>query len=132
MGQQKLAYQITCSLTVPGKLFAQDHDHKHIRIRSLKNQTKERYIQTLKEINFPGYTNFNSADVAYDDFKAKLPDVIDKVAPIKEVRIKSNTQEWFDDESIMLSKTETNVSQFLKDQDFMKINQLLKRHKTMY
>ena len=36
--------------------------------------------------------------MAYDDFIAKLTDVIDKVAPIKEVRIKSNTQEWFDDE----------------------------------
>ena len=35
---------------------------------------------------------------AYDDFIAKLTEVIDRLAPIKEVRIKNNTQEWFDDE----------------------------------
>lgn len=98
------------------------HDHKHIQIRSLKNYTKEKYIQTLKEINFPDYTNFNSTDVAYDDFIAKLTDVIDKVTPIKEVRIKAIPKNGLMTKSIMLSKTETNVSQFLKDQDLMKIN----------
>ena len=74
------------------------HDHKYIRIRSLKNYTQEKYIQTLKEINFPDYTKFNSVNEAYDDLIAKLTEVIDKLAPIKEVRIKNNTQEWFDDE----------------------------------
>ena len=37
-------------------------------------------------------------NAAYDAFIAKLTEVIDKLAPIKEVRIKNNTQEWFDDE----------------------------------
>ncbi|MFM1566744.1 MAG: RNA-directed DNA polymerase, partial [SAR86 cluster bacterium] len=37
-------------------------------------------------------------DEAYDDFIAKLTEVIDKMAPTKMVRIKGNTQEWFDDE----------------------------------
>jgi len=74
------------------------YDHKYIRIRSLKHYTQEKYIQALKEINFPDYTKFDSVDEAYDDFIAKLTEVIDRLAPIKKVRIKNNTQEWFDDE----------------------------------
>ena len=73
-------------------------EHKYIQIRSLKNYTQENYIQALKETNFPDYSNFNSVDEAYDDFIAKLTAVIDKMAPIKRIRVKGNTQEWFDDE----------------------------------
>ena len=64
----------------------------------MKKYTEEKYIQALKDVNFPDYTNSNSVDEAYDDFIGKLTGVIDQLAPIKKVRIKGNTQEWFDDE----------------------------------
>ena len=35
----------------------------------------------------------------YSDFLNKISDSRDSVAPIKEIRIKINTQEWFDNES---------------------------------
>ena len=35
---------------------------------------------------------------AYSNFIQKLMEVIDKVAPVKNKRIKRNSQEWFDNE----------------------------------
>ena len=49
-------------------------------------------------INFANYQNFNDATKTFDDFIQKIMVVIDKVAPIKERRIKHNSQECFDDE----------------------------------
>ena len=49
-------------------------------------------------INFANYQNFNDATKTFDDFIQKIMFVIDKVAPIKERRIRHNSQEWFDDE----------------------------------
>ena len=37
-------------------------------------------------------------NVVYSDLLRKISDTIDSVAPIKEIRIKNNTQEWFDNE----------------------------------
>ena len=50
------------------------------------------------KVSYTHKIHLNSVNEAYDDFIAKLTEVIDRLAPIKEVRIKNNTQEWFDDE----------------------------------
>ena len=44
------------------------------------------------------YNIFSDINVAYSDLVEKITAVIDKVAPYKKVRIKNNTQDWFDDE----------------------------------
>ena len=48
------------------------------------------------KLNFPNYQNYNDSNEAYNDFIQKIMEVIDKVALIKERRIKQNSQEWFD------------------------------------
>ena len=48
---------------------------------------------------------------AYDDFIQKIMIAIDKVAPMKERRIKHNSQEWFDDE---ISEAIKNRDELLK------------------
>ena len=50
------------------------------------------------EINFPDYKNFNNVNDAYSKFIQILMAVLDKVAPVKNERIKKNSQEWFDNE----------------------------------
>ena len=70
--------------------------HKHIKFRSFKHYSADLFKQTLTSINFPNHLNFNDATEAYDDFIQKIMVAIDKVAPIKERRIKHNSQEWFD------------------------------------
>ena len=49
----------------------------------------------MVEINFPEYKKVNSVNDAYSNFIQKLTEVIDKVAPVKSKRIKTNYQEWF-------------------------------------
>ena len=56
------------------------------------------YVKKLKEIDFPDYSNFKDINEAYLDFTEKVASVIDEIAPIREVRVKSNSQDWFDAE----------------------------------
>ena len=72
--------------------------HKPIKFRSFKNYTIDGYEKALVEINFPEYKSFDNVNDAYSNFIQKLMEVIDKVAPVKNERIKRNFQEWFDSE----------------------------------
>ena len=69
------------------------------------------FKETLASINFPNYQNFNDATEAYDNFIQKIMVATDKVAPIKERRIKHNSQEWFDGE---ISQAIENRDKLLK------------------
>ena len=64
-------------------------------MRSLKYYSEDLYVKKLKEIDFPDYSNFKDINEAYSDFTGKVASVIDEIAPIKEVRVKSNSQDWF-------------------------------------
>ena len=70
--------------------------HKQIKFPSFKIYTIDSYKKALAEINFPEYKDFDNVNDAYSNFIQKLMEVIDKVAPIKNKRIKRNSQEWFD------------------------------------
>ena len=53
---------------------------------------------SLSRIGFPNYNLFTNVDIAYLDFIEKLSEVIDSITPLKDVRIKINSQDWFDGE----------------------------------
>ena len=72
--------------------------HNQIRIRSLKNYTLELLKEELTKINFPDYNIFYNVNIAYLDLVGKILSVVNKIAPFKDLRIKHNTQDWFDDE----------------------------------
>ena len=72
--------------------------HNQIQVRSLKKYSDEAYTNTLRKVNFPNYDTFSNVNVAYTDLVKKIWNTIDSVAPIKELRIKNNTQGWFDNE----------------------------------
>ena len=72
--------------------------HKFIKIRSLKHYTIEKFLKELKDIIFPDYSDYNDINEAYSDFIKKITKIIDKIAPIKEIRIKNNTAKWIDEE----------------------------------
>ena len=85
--------------------------HKHIKFRLFKHYLADLFKESLTSINFPNYLNLNDATVAYDDFIQKIMVSIDKVAPIKERRIKHNSQELFDGE---ISEAIKNRDKLLK------------------
>ena len=47
---------------------------------------------------FSNYEKYRNVNKAYDDFFHKLIEVINKIAPLKTVRIKKTRGEWFDRE----------------------------------
>ena len=62
----------------------------------MKNYSKELFLEKLNEISFPDYSTFECVNAAYSDFIDKLMIIIDKLAPIKEIRVKGNSKPWFD------------------------------------
>ena len=64
----------------------------------MKNYSKEVLVQKLGKISFPDYNTFECVNTAYQDFISKIMDVIDIIAPLKEIRIKGNSKSWFDSE----------------------------------
>ena len=57
----------------------------------LKNYSVEIFTNALKTVQFPNYNIISHANNAYLDLLNKILDTIDKVVPIKEIRIKNNT-----------------------------------------
>ena len=64
----------------------------------MKNYTKDLFIQKMSEIQFPNYSYFENVNDAYQDLLNKLMNVVDKIAPLKQIRVKSNSKPWFDGE----------------------------------
>ena len=75
--------------------------------------------ETLTNLNFPNDQNFNDATESYDYVIQKILVAIDKVAPIKERRIKHNFQEWFDGEISEAIKNCEKLLKKLKDLDYI-------------
>ena len=47
---------------------------------------------------FPDYSLYTDINEAYSDFITTITKIIDKIAPIREIRIKNNTAKWIDEE----------------------------------
>ena len=65
---------------------------------SLKNYTIKSFTQGISMINFPDYEYFSDVDISYSDFIQHITSVINKIAPLKEVRIQNYSHDWFDGE----------------------------------
>ena len=70
--------------------------HKQIQFRPYKHYMFNLLEQELLKLNLPNYQNCYEINKAYIDFIKKIMSVIEKVAPIKERRVKQISQEWFD------------------------------------
>ena len=55
-------------------------------------------LEELRKTNFPDYSIFSNVNITYKDLVEKILSVVDKIAPFKVLRVKNNTQEWFDSE----------------------------------
>jgi len=74
--------------------------HNTITLRSMKNYSKELFLEKLREIQLPNYRNFECINEAYQSFLEKIMVVIDKIAPLKKIRVKGSSKPWFDGEVI--------------------------------
>ena len=74
--------------------------HNELNIRTLKNYTAKNFIELLNKTDFSNYQTFSCVNKAYLDFITKLITAIDTLCPSKKIRIKGNTNTWFDSEVI--------------------------------
>ena len=82
------------------KKFKEKTDTKtFIKYRSLKNYTLKILIEKLKNAVFPDYSTFDNVNEGYADLIGKITNIIDEIAPIKEMYVKNNTEEWVDEET---------------------------------
>ena len=72
--------------------------HKTVKMRSLKNYNKEIFIEALINSNIPDIKKYSDVNNAYSDFTDSLISIIDNIATLKNIRVKNNSQEWFDAE----------------------------------
>ena len=77
------------------------NNYKQISFRSLKNYSIENFERELKNIAFPNYKKFSHVNSAYNDIVNKITQIINNIAPYKTIRVKSQSNEWFD--SLMVS-----------------------------
>ena len=62
----------------------------------MKNYSHEIFVKQLRLIKFPDYSSYTFVNDVYQDFVTKFLSVIDFVAPIRTLRVKSNTRTWLD------------------------------------
>ena len=72
--------------------------HNQIQVPPLKKYTSKLLLKELKKINFPNYNIFSNVYIVYVDLVEKFLNMVDKLAPFKDLRFKKNTQDWFDSE----------------------------------
>ena len=67
---------------------------------------------------FPNYEKYSNVNKAYNDLFHKLIEVVNKIAPLKTVRIKNASSEWFDKEiAEKLSNDSFSVAETFKNYD---------------
>jgi hypothetical protein len=80
--------------TVRGQI----NKHKVIKIRSLKNYSAASFVSELSNLNWTEILSLQNVDDAWKQFKDIFTTILDKAAPIKEVRLKQRTEPWMNSE----------------------------------
>ena len=53
---------------------------------------------SASKIKFPRYMEYENIDAAYSHFVELITNIIDELAPVKEIRVRKDSQEWMDQE----------------------------------
>ena len=59
-----------------------------ISIRSYRKYSKEPLLERLRKKDLPDYSTFNCIDAAYTDLTTALQDIVNEIAPMKDIRVK--------------------------------------------
>jgi hypothetical protein len=73
-------------------------DNNSVKIRSMKNYNKDTYVKMLNDVNWSDICQTKDVNQAWLKFKGTLSDIIDSIAPVKEVKIRTNTEPWMSSE----------------------------------
>ena len=76
--------------------------HNLVKIRSMKRYCKELLIEKLQSIEWLAILQSTDINVAWESFKTIFTQVVDDVAPEKEIRIKVRSEPWINSEILEL------------------------------
>ena len=68
--------------------------HQTIQIRSMKNYTAEILNDELCNVDWSGVLNCDNVHDAWCNFKLEFTKVLDKICPVKHIRLKQRTEPW--------------------------------------
>ena len=68
--------------------------HNTVKIRSLKNYSKDELVTKLLLADWSKYFSSSNVNEAWNAFKAIFTEILDIVAPVKEVRLKAQSEPW--------------------------------------
>ena len=92
----------------------QINKHKYVKVRSLKNYTKEDFIFSLTGADWGLCFNAQDVNTAWSAFRDIFISVLNSIAPVKEVRLKQRTEPWIDLEILDLIKQRDNCLHLFK------------------
>ena len=90
-------------------------NHNIVKMRSLKNYSKDDLLSALVATDWT-HVYCSDIDIAWNVFSNNFISVLDKVAPLKEVRIKNKTEPWMNNDILEnIRKRDMLLHQFKKD-----------------
>ena len=113
----------------------QINKHNIIKIRSMKNYNKDIFIQKLSNIDWSCILECDNATTAWNLFKQVFLEIIDTLAPVKEIKLKTRTEPWMDSEILeSIRKRDSLLYSYKKDKsnsqlykDFCKMRNKVQR-----
>ena len=76
---------------------------------SMKNYSDEIFVQNLRSISFPDYSNHTCVNDVSQEFVTKFLSAIGSVSAIRTLRVKSNTKPWFEMSEILLETVMSTI-----------------------
>ena len=76
--------------------------HNTVKIRPMKDYSKESFIDLLNECDWDLVCQSRDVNEAWEKFSTMFTQVLDDIAPEKEIRIKGRTEPWIDAEILEL------------------------------
>ena len=73
----------------------------------------ENFAQELKNIAFPNYEKFSDVNSAYSDLVNKIKQYLNNLAPNKTIRVKNQSNEWFDE--LIYKEAKNTVQRLIKE-----------------
>ena len=86
------------------------------------------FVEILRKVIILNYERFSNIDAAYTDFLNKLMKIFNNIVPSKEIRIKSNNENWFNGEvADLIHVWEKLLLKFKKNPNFISMKKVTKK-----
>ena len=106
--------------------------HNQIKVRSLRNYSSEVLSSSLGSLDWSPVFDCSTTDKASDCFRSMFLPIVDKLAPIKEIRSKTRTEPWINpDILIAIEQRNKKFTIYRKNKDQRSLEEFKKYRNTV-